>query len=163
MVLAPAVTGLTEDMMNILLAIDDSPCSAAATRAVIDQFVPAHTRVHLLHADDWPQGMPPAMAFAEGPAAAQSVLGLHRLRRTNAAALLESTSDELRHAGFVTAASLREGDPTETIVACAKEWHTDLIVLGSHGKKGVERMLGSVSNAVARHAPCSVEIVRSAN
>jgi len=149
--------------MTILLAIDDSPCSAAATRAVIDQFVPTHTRVHVLHADDWPQGMPPAMAFAEGPAAAQSVLGLHRLRRTNAAALLENAADQLREAGFTTAASLREGDPRETILECAKELHDDLIVLGSHGKKGFERMLGSVSDGVAHHAPCSVEIVRSAN
>lgn len=149
--------------MNILLAIDDSPCSGAATRAVIEQFVPAHTHVHVLHADDWPRDMPPSMAFAEGDSAAESVLDLHRLRRSNAAALLEATADQLRQAGFVAAASLRDGDPRETIVNCAKEWHTDLIVLGSHGKKGLERMFGSVSDSVARHAPCSVEIVRSAN
>ena len=148
--------------MNILLAIDDSACSAAATHAVIEQFVPSHTRVHVLHADDWPSGMPPSMAFAEGSAAAKHVLGLHRLRRSNAAALLESTADQLRRAGFTTAASLREGDPRQAIVDCAREWHTDLIVLGSHGKKGFERMLGSVSDSVARHAPCSVEIVRQA-
>jgi nucleotide-binding universal stress UspA family protein len=149
--------------VNILLAIDDSDCSAAATRAVIDQFVPMHTRVHVLHADDWPQGMPPSMAFAEGSSAAHSVLGLHKLRRSAAAALLESTADQLRAAGFVTAASLREGDPRQAILDCAQEWHADLIVLGSHGKKGLDRLLGSVSDSVARHAPCSVEIVRSAN
>jgi nucleotide-binding universal stress UspA family protein len=148
--------------MNILLAIDDSACSAAATHAVIEQFVPSHTRVHVLHADDWPNGMPPSMGFAEGTAAATHVLGLHRLRRSNAAALLESTAEQLRRAGFTTAASLRDGDPRETIVDCAREWHADLIVVGSNGKKGFERLLGSVSDSVARHAPCSVEIVRSA-
>lgn len=149
--------------MKILLAIDDSPSSAAATRAVIDQFVPAHTHVHVLHADAWPEGVPISMAFAEGTAAAESALDLHRLRRREAAACLESAADQLRQAGFVTVASLRDGDPRDTIVACAKEWHADLIVLGSHGKKGLERMLGSVSDSVARHAPCSVEIVRSAD
>jgi nucleotide-binding universal stress UspA family protein len=102
------------------------------------------------------------MGFAEGSAAAKHVLGLHHLRRSNAAALLESTADQLRRAGFTTAASRCEGDPRQTIVDSAREWHADLIVMGSHGKKGFERMLGSVSDSVARHAPCSVEIVRSA-
>jgi nucleotide-binding universal stress UspA family protein len=106
--------------------------------------------------------MPPSMAFAEGSAAAKHVLGLHRLRRSNAAALLESTADQLRRAGFTTAASLRDGDPRRTIVDCAREWHADLIVIGSHGRKGLDRVLGSVSDSVARHAPCSVEIVRPA-
>jgi nucleotide-binding universal stress UspA family protein len=146
--------------VRILLAIDDSACSAAATSAVIEQFAPSHTQVSLLHADDWPNGMSPSMAFGEGPAAAQSVLGLHRLRRTNAAALLEDTADQLRRAGFVTAASLRDGDPRQVIVDYAKECRADLIVVGSHGKTGLDRMLGSVSDSVARHAPCSVEIVR---
>ena len=100
------------------------------------------------------------MAFAEGPAAAQSVLGLHKLRRSNAAALLEDTADQLRRAGFVTVASLRNGDPRQVIVDYAKECRADLIVVGSHGKTGLDRMLGSVSDSVARHASCSVEIVR---
>ena len=148
--------------MRILLALDDSECSAAATRAVIEQFAPAHTHVDLVHADDWPQGMPPSMSFAEGSSAALSILGLHKLRRSNAAALLASASEELRRAGFTTAASLREGDPRQAIVDCAKEWHADLIVIGSHGKRGLDRMLGSVSDSVARHAPCSVQLVRAA-
>jgi nucleotide-binding universal stress UspA family protein len=132
----------------------------AAINAVINQFTPLHTQVTVLHADDWPNGMPPSMAFAEGSAAARSVLSLHSLRRTDAAALLEDTADQLRRAGFVTAASLRDGDPRQIIVDYAKECRADLIVVGSHGKTGLERMLGSVSDSVARHAPCSVEIVR---
>ena len=60
--------------MRILLAIDDSECSTAAVKAVIDQFRPAHTQVTVLHADDWPNGMPPSMAFAEGSSAAHSIL-----------------------------------------------------------------------------------------
>lgn len=42
-----------------------------------------------------------------------------------------------------------------------RTWNADLIMLGSHGKRGLDRfLLGSVSEAVSRHAPCSVEIVR---
>jgi nucleotide-binding universal stress UspA family protein len=147
--------------VRILLAIDDSECSAAATAAVIQQFLPAHTQVHVLHADDWPQGLPAELPFAEGAAAAESILGLHKLRRENAAALVESAADRLRAAGFTTFASVREGDPRNAILECAKEWRADLIVLGSHGKKGLDRMLGSVSDSIARHARCSVEIVRA--
>jgi nucleotide-binding universal stress UspA family protein len=67
----------------------------------------------------------------------------------------------LRSAGFATSTSVRDGDARQVILDCAAEWHADLVVLGSHGKKGFDRlMLGSVSDSVARHATCSVEIVR---
>lgn len=147
--------------MRILLAVDQSDGSAKATEAVIEQFVPTHTQVTVVHADDWPRGMPVEMSFAEGSAAARNILALHTLRRRNAAALLESTADRLREAGFTTAASLRDGDPRQAIIDYARECRADLIVLGSNGKRGLDRMLGSVSDSVARHAPCSVEIVRT--
>jgi nucleotide-binding universal stress UspA family protein len=147
--------------VRILLAVDQSDGSAKATEAVIEQFVPAHTQVTVLHADDWPRGMPVEMSFAEGSAAARNILALHKLRRRNAAALLASTTDRLREAGFTTAASLRDGDPRQAIIECARECRADLIVLGSNGRRGLDRMLGSVSDSVARHAPCSVEIVRT--
>jgi nucleotide-binding universal stress UspA family protein len=54
------------------------------------------------------------------------------------------------------------GHPEEVIIGNAKTWEADLVVLGSHGYRGFERfLLGSVSQAVASHAPCSVEIVRT--
>ena len=41
-----------------------------------------------------------------------------------------------------------------------KNWSADLVVLGSHGSKGLTRfLLGSVSETIVRHAPCSVEVV----
>ncbi len=53
------------------------------------------------------------------------------------------------------------GDPKSRILDLAQEWEADLIVMGSHGRRGLERMLlGSVSLAVLSHAPCSVIIVR---
>jgi nucleotide-binding universal stress UspA family protein len=55
------------------------------------------------------------------------------------------------------------GHAEEIIIETAKDWGADLIVLGSHGYRAIERfLLGSVSQAVASHAPCSVEIVRKA-
>jgi nucleotide-binding universal stress UspA family protein len=49
----------------------------------------------------------------------------------------------------------------EIIFQEAAEWGADLIVAGSHGRRGANRfLLGSVSEAVAFHAKCSVEIIR---
>jgi nucleotide-binding universal stress UspA family protein len=52
--------------------------------------------------------------------------------------------------------------PKEAIVEEAERWGADLVVVGSHGYRGFKRyLLGSVSQAVATRAKCSVEIVRA--
>lgn len=57
---------------------------------------------------------------------------------------------------------LREGDPAEETLALAKEADCDLIVMGSHGRTGLDRLLvGSVAEAVMRKAPCPVLIVKA--
>jgi len=54
-----------------------------------------------------------------------------------------------------------DGDPREAIVDCAKEWGANLIVTGCKGKNWVDRvLLGSVSEAVATWAECSVEVIK---
>jgi nucleotide-binding universal stress UspA family protein len=53
------------------------------------------------------------------------------------------------------------GDARQVILDEATDWGADLIVLGSHGYHGIDRlMLGSVSESVAMHARCSVEVIR---
>jgi len=52
------------------------------------------------------------------------------------------------------------GSPEHMIVEIAKEWKANLIVVGSHGRGFWGRLLGSVSDAVVHHAPCSVLVVR---
>jgi nucleotide-binding universal stress UspA family protein len=54
------------------------------------------------------------------------------------------------------------GDPGRQICLVAKEWNADLIVLGRRGHSGLsEWLLGSVSNYVIHHAPCSVLVVQT--
>jgi nucleotide-binding universal stress UspA family protein len=49
----------------------------------------------------------------------------------------------------------------EGIVQKASEWGADLIVVGSHGRKGIKKfMLGSVAEKVVASSPCSVEVVK---
>lgn len=56
---------------------------------------------------------------------------------------------------------VREGDPKDAVVSIATQWSADLIVMGSHGRTGFDKLLlGSASQAVASQAPCSVAIIR---
>ena len=55
----------------------------------------------------------------------------------------------------------REGDPATEIIRFAAEAGSDLIVMGTHGRTGLERLLlGSVAEKVMRDAPCSVLVVK---
>lgn len=59
---------------------------------------------------------------------------------------------------------VRSGLIAETIVQVAKEKHCDLIVLGTHGRKGLARLFyGNVADSVTRSAPCSVLALRSSH
>lgn len=80
-------------------------------------------------------------------------------RETAAQALVARAHD----LGVPTAFLVWEGDPGEAIVDAATAEHADLIVLGTHGRRGVNRSLfGSVSDHVVRNAPCPVVVVRGA-
>lgn len=62
--------------------------------------------------------------------------------------------------GRVPAACVRFGEPAQAIVHEARAWSADLLVLGTHGRRGAARLLlGSVAESVLRHAPCSVLVV----
>jgi nucleotide-binding universal stress UspA family protein len=53
------------------------------------------------------------------------------------------------------------GAPDEILIETAKEWNADIIVVGSHHRGFLERtFLGSISDSLVHHAPCSVFVVR---
>lgn len=57
--------------------------------------------------------------------------------------------------------ALRTGDARDVIVGTAKELHADMIVMGTHGRRGLSRaLLGSVAEGVVRMAPCPVLTIR---
>jgi nucleotide-binding universal stress UspA family protein len=74
---------------------------------------------------------------------------------------LARTEQVLTRAGFRVQTVLEKGDPRAVTVNQASQRNTDLFIMGSHGLKGLDRLLiGSVSEAVLRHEHCSVDIVR---
>jgi nucleotide-binding universal stress UspA family protein len=143
--------------MKILLAIDDSKFSQAAVQSVVARACSPGTEVRVLHVVE-----PPSLLLGrEMTAYDPEFEAVWKARREQAKALVTKASEILRKSGLNVTTALQEGDPKSQIIDIAKEWHADLIVLGSHGWKGLNRFLmGSVSEAVVRHAHCSVEVVR---
>ena len=149
------------DTMKILLAVDGSACSEAAVRSLLVHFRPEHTEVRVLHAVDWLKDLPASFRFGEGPTYAQDILERRNSSVEASHKLVARVADELRAAGFRTSTAMPDADARHAIVNAAIEWPADLIVMGSHGRTGLDRFfLGSVAESVMRHAPCSVEIVK---
>jgi nucleotide-binding universal stress UspA family protein len=143
--------------MKVLLAVDDSKFSDAALQAVIAQIPPQGTEVRVLHVvEPITLSSPPQMSPSYTPELEIRVKEGHEL--------VEREVQKLRGAGFNTYGEVQTGDIRGKILDAAVDSRADLIVLGSHGRKGVQRfLLGSVAENVARHAPCSVQIVRIPN
>jgi nucleotide-binding universal stress UspA family protein len=149
--------------MKILLAVDDSQFVDGLIEKGFQQMRREGVEVLVLHVKNWNN-------FLSGPFPAdglQPMLTAHQISTLMAEeekrsdALVKMAADKLRSAGFAVSTSVREGDAKRVVLECAKEWKADLIVVGSHGRGWAHSfLLGSVSDAIARYAKCSVEIVR---
>ena len=144
--------------MKILLAIDGSKFSDAALEFVLSQNRPGETQVRVLHVVE-PIALTMPLAMAGGYVPELDKLQHEQVRQ--AGELVNRAADKLRAAGFQVDTVVHQNNARISIIDLASDWPADLIVLGSHGRKGMDRFfLGSVSEFVARHASCSVEIVR---
>jgi nucleotide-binding universal stress UspA family protein len=75
--------------------------------------------------------------------------------------LARTMAAELGTAGIAATGESPEGDPATQIIAAAGSWDADLIVLGTHGRTGLRRLvLGSVARNVIHHAHASVLVAR---
>ncbi len=147
--------------MRVLLAVDGSACSEMAVQTVMDRFRPGDTDVKVIHAVEWMREMPLCFQYGSGPTAGHDVVESRNKSFERARELVEGAAAQLELKGFHPSVSTPDADPRHAIVEAAREWPADLIVIGSHGRRGLDRLfLGSVAESVARHAPCSVDIVR---
>jgi nucleotide-binding universal stress UspA family protein len=144
-----------EGIMKILLGVEDSKFSGSAWRAIVAQFRPETTEVRVLHV------LQPIVSVAP-PEMAQGYVPEIEGQRKPAHELVARIAEELHKAGFKVDTAVKIGDVRVGIIDCATQWGADLIVVGSHGQGGIPGfLLGSVAESVARHAKCSVEIVRA--
>ncbi len=76
--------------------------------------------------------------------------------------LLQSLCNQAIATGITTEMTQTAGSPGRCICNLAETWEADLIVLGRRGRRGLsEFLLGSVSNYVLHHAPCSIFVVHA--
>lgn len=143
--------------MKILLAIDGSSFSQAAVESIIARPWPGGTEIKLVNVVE-----PPSLLMGREMAGYDPEFeAVWKALREAAADLVEKAARKLREAKLNVSTELVEGDPKSQIIDIADQWPADMIVVGSHGWKGFKRFLmGSVSEAIVRHAPCSVEVIR---
>ena len=140
--------------MKILLASDASKYSEVAARTINTEFRAQGTEVLVLQVVPTAvYGVPPQMAQGYAPELQDQL--------KQASESVERIAETLRKAGFKAESRVLENEIRTAILDAARDWNADLIVLGSHGEKGLRKFLmGSVAESVAHHAQCSVLIVR---
>jgi nucleotide-binding universal stress UspA family protein len=152
---SPKVRG---NNIKILLATDGSKYSDAAARTVASQLRMSNAEVLVLQVvEPLVFSTPPQMAPGYAPEMAARLQEQLKQARESVA-----RSAELLHAAvFKMDTRVAENEVRTAILDIAQEWHAELVVLGSHGQKGLRRfLLGSIAEFVARHARCFVLIVR---
>lgn len=147
--------------MKIILATDGSEQSKAAVEEVASRPFPPNTEVRIVSAYE----RTPLITTLEPMGVSQEYYAqADRIALKAAEDATENAAKSLRqkNAALTVTTVIIEGSPKSVILEEADAFNADLIIVGSHGHGMIERfLLGSVSQAVALHAKCSVEIVRS--
>src|SRR5262249_4012751 len=143
--------------MKILIAVDGSESSDVAVEEVANRPWPAGSVARIISVAE----ILPLEALSAPRRYREDI---ERAARRRAETIVERAIARLREsdARFLPISSTVLVDsPKDAIVEEAERWGADLIVVGSHGYRGPERApLGSVSQAVATQAKCSVQIAR---
>lgn len=140
------------NIRRILVAIDGSELADRALHTAVGLAERLHAELGVVHVVDIRQAVPT-------PDSAGSPVDLLQIFREGGQATIASA---VRHAapGRQVATMLREGLPGQDICDAARSWHADLIVLGTHGRRGLSRLvMGSTAEWVLRHSPCPVLVV----
>ena len=142
--------------MKILLATDGSEFSLAAARSVAKRPWPEGSVIKVISVAEV---IVPAIEPGYVDATLMDSLREEAMRHSRDAVL--AAEKTIGEAGLKVSGIVLTGLAKGAIVDEAKEWGADLIVVGSHGLRGISRLLiGSVAEAVAMHAHCSVEVIR---
>lgn len=146
--------------MKILLAVDGSAGSVAAAEELAARPLTESTQIRIVSVVEIPfVPTPDTWALPES-----YLTEMEKAAEEQAQKAVTDASQQLvaAHGGRADISSaVIQGHPKEAILDEAQKWGADLIIMGSHGYRGWQRfLLGSVSQAVASHAHCSVQIVR---
>jgi nucleotide-binding universal stress UspA family protein len=144
-------------MRKVLAAVDFSNISSGVIDAAASLAEAYSADMILMHvaAPD-----PDFVGYDVGPESVRDARA-HTLRTEHRE--LQAMAEALRQRGIRARALLVEGATVETILAETERWGADVIVLGSHGRGALGRvLLGSVSKGVLRDAKCAVHVLPAA-
>jgi len=156
---------------RILVAVDSDEIVGSVLETAGGLAKPLGAKVALLHVVDIASAIAPLAASAEpgglgmpaigGAANMQVTEQIIEDQQQTSETLLQKLAGQLPR-GIAAEVLMREGAPAETIVAVADEWQANLIIIGTHGRSGLERLVvGSTAEAVVRTAHCPVLSVRT--
>jgi nucleotide-binding universal stress UspA family protein len=143
--------------MKILLAVDESASSEAAADYVRHAAWPPGAEVTLLSVAEPPRGTTAEVWGGPVPYLEQVLQAERELRRQ----LVDRVAERLDGGSYHLTKMLAEGDARSAIVDTAERLGADLVVVGSHGRTGLARLvMGSVASYVVAHSPCTVTVVK---
>jgi len=138
---------------RVLIAVDDSPIAAHAADTGIDIAHSMGAEVGFIYVRDAKRMNAPESGISAGEFAVWAEQEGKRL----VAGFCRRMAPPSTALEFVEV-----GQPAAKIVEAAKQWPASLIVIGSHGRTGITRiLLGSIAEGVIRHAPCPVLVVKA--
>jgi nucleotide-binding universal stress UspA family protein len=143
-------------LRRVILAVDDSKHSRAAARFLRSRLLPDSATTIILSSVERP-----VTDLAVRYLSKAQVAELERPVLERATKLVTTLRDEFLTEGFAVDTDVQMNHVIGTIVKHVEADHADLLVIGSRDLTKSERLhLGSVSESLLRHAPCSVLIVR---
>jgi nucleotide-binding universal stress UspA family protein len=145
--------------MKVILAIDDSDCSDVAFQSINDGYWPEGTKLTIVTVIE-----PFSLQYAvSGAYYVEAVAEAQRDYSDYCHQFINGKVEQLksRFASCQIEGKVLEGDIASSIIKEAEDQDADLIILGSHGRRGFQKfLLGSVAEKVVSHAPCSVQIAK---
>lgn len=138
------------DYQNILVAVDFSPVAKDVINKALAVARNEPTKLQLIHVVEY---LPPIDIAYEPVLTSSWVIDENELVENARKALHELC---VKYHLENTAQTVVVGIPKHEISKYAREHQCDLIILGSHGRHGLERLLGSTANGVLQEMPCDV-------
>lgn len=147
-----------ENIARILIAVEDSPFSDRAVNYGVLLAKNLGSKISLVHVDEIPITSPYTAdpLLNETPAMIPELMHIQEEASKDLFKRIRKTLGEK----IDISTYIRIGRPQDEILAVAEECKADLIILGTHGRKGFDHFIqGSVSESVARKAKCPVLII----
>ncbi len=145
-----------DTIKKILVPVDFSENSRIALDWAMAFADKLDANLILFHAFEMPEVM-------KAPVQRHGLLNKDMIGRANEEVVkeLQAFADKYDEDRITVAPEIGEGKPFVEIIKAAKNYHADLIVMGTHGRTGLQSMLiGSVAEKVVRKAPCPVLTVK---